>query len=142
MRIEEICQKIWFELWRGTGLDLNKISYNGLESFPYIQHNEFVLNARWKHRWRRVIDGNIWFNGDRIFSYDLQLKEVVKNRVKNNISEQLTIYPAKSNTLVYIQLAFSPADFNTISFYERYIEHSKELVVPRNIWGLNPELFE
>lgn len=142
MRIQMMCRHIWEELWRGAGLGLNKKSYSGVESWPTIQKNDFVMATRWKNRYRGTVDGTVWFNGDKIFAYELYLKNVSRMGFSYSREEKLIITPFDCKPLVYIQLAFDPTDFNTDTFHKKYVEATNCEFVPENIWDLDPELFE
>lgn len=97
---EKVCEDIWCSLWSKMPITPYTNGLTGHEVLPTITYGEYTMSSGWKNRMNKRIEGRVWWDGSRIFSYVLHLK------FKGRSDPILIIEPRKCNALLAVVFCF------------------------------------
>lgn len=98
--VQSVCEDVWCGLWSTMPVSPYIANLTGHEYFPAITYSDYTMTTGWRSRRNKTLEGRVWWDGSRIFSYVLYLK------YRGRTDPILIIEPRKSNTLLALVFAY------------------------------------
>lgn len=104
--IEIMCEDIFARLIKTNNFSLKGNRWTGHEILPTLSHNHFTLSMIWKNRNRKTIDGIVYYDGNKIFDFEVQLETFSKIDGKRSRELGIKVHPGRNNYLLLVLLGY------------------------------------